>query len=111
MKPPNLVLRCYAVKKDGHWEAFCIDLCLAAQADSFKDAKRLLDAQIRSYITEALTIDRDHAEALLTRRAPLKQVLTFKLYHLLSRLGVISDGIRKSFFEALPVNIDRHAKA
>ncbi|MGU1125116.1 hypothetical protein ACSERI_29620, partial [Pseudomonas aeruginosa] len=55
------VLRCYAEKKDGLWIAACPQFTLAAQGDSFEEAKGKLEEQIKSYIVEALTIDKEHA--------------------------------------------------
>ena len=59
MKAPELILRCYLKKRDGQWVAVCIDLCLAAQADTASEARRRLEAQIVDYVEEALTVDRD----------------------------------------------------
>ncbi|GFZ63364.1 hypothetical protein PSE10A_58750 [Pseudomonas amygdali pv. eriobotryae] len=65
------VLRCYAEKKDGLWIAACPQFTLATQGESFDQAKEKLEAQIKSYIVEALTLDKEHAAELLGRRAPL----------------------------------------
>lgn len=74
----KLVLRCYATCENGQWTAVCIDLSLAAQSDSLHDAKHRLDAQIRSYIHDALVgPDRLYAHQLLKRKAPLSQVARY----------------------------------
>ena len=73
IKPSRLVLRCYAEKVDNQWQAFCLDFTLAAQADSFEQARRKLEKMILAYVYDALAgEDRQHAGELLTRRAPLK---------------------------------------
>lgn len=75
LKAEKLVLRCYATCKNGQWTAVCIDLSLAAQSDSLRDAKHRLDAQIRSYINDALVgPDNRYAHQLLKRKAPLSQI-------------------------------------
>ncbi|WP_296276612.1 type II toxin-antitoxin system HicB family antitoxin [Pseudomonas sp. UBA7530] len=73
------VLRCYAEKKDGFWIAACPQFTLAAQGDTFEEAKQKLEGQIKSYVTEALTIDREHAAELLGRRAPLSMRIGYHL--------------------------------
>ncbi|MFI8479622.1 hypothetical protein ACIGCM_03535 [Pseudomonas sp. NPDC078700] len=65
------VLRCYAEKKNGLWIAACPQFTLAAQGESFEEAKGKLESQIKSYVVEALTVDKAHAAELLSRKAPL----------------------------------------
>lgn len=71
MRRGPFYVRCYAKKDGDQWVAVCVDLCLAAQADSYEDAKRKLDSQVRDYVFEALTVDQEHAAELLARKAPL----------------------------------------
>lgn len=77
VKRRQLVVRCYAEKKDGVWLAFCVDLSLGAQANSYLEVRRKLDAQITDYVHEACTIDRAHGAALLSRKAPLQYRLRY----------------------------------
>ena len=58
-----------AWQEAGLWLAACIDLTLAVQGDSERDARAKLHVQIGQYINEAVTVDAAHAEALLSRRA------------------------------------------
>lgn len=81
MRNPFYV-RCYAKRIDGQWVAVCIDLCLAAQADTYQEAKAKLEAQIQEYVYEALTIDREHAQDLLNRKAPLANRIEYLLIRL-----------------------------
>jgi len=87
MRKPFYV-RCYAKKSETQWVALCIDLCLAAQADTFEEVKSKLDAQINDYVYEALTVDRAHAKQLLSRKAPLANRLE---YYLICVVQGISD--------------------
>lgn len=72
MLPRQLFVRCYAKRTKGMWVAFCLDFALGAQADTLAEARKKLDEQIREYVHDALDgEDREHAEYLLRRRAPL----------------------------------------
>lgn len=103
MKPENLVLRCYAVKRGGVWSAMCIDLSLAAQGATFNEARERLDAQMREYVHEALTVDREHAAELLSRKAPLYQRLTWHALNLLNKVTLRQPRRAKNFSEAFSV--------
>lgn len=88
MIPSKLIVRGY-VKPDGNqWVAVCIDLSLAAQADSLEAAKRKLMEQIKLYVTEAVTVDSEHAEYLLNRKAPLIQRAEYYLIALKERFHI-----------------------
>ena len=96
--PAELILRCLALQRDGHWVAMCIDLDLAVQADTSAQARKLLHAQMMSFVAEAVTIDSDHAGDLLNRKAPLRYRALYyliKLVHATRR--------KQSFEAALPM--------
>lgn len=108
IKPNQLVLRCYAERKDGQWQAFCLDFDLASQADSFKDAKKKLEVQIAEYVYDALVgEDRDHSAQLLSRRAPISQWAKYYLYVALCKLNKLfsgdGNGPHKPFREPVPL--------
>lgn len=86
MRTKDLILRCFATNYIGVWEAFCLDLNLAAQGDSFDEVKSKLEAQIDSYIEEAMTIHREHAEQLLNRKAPF---VLWARYYFLRFMGLL----------------------
>lgn len=72
-------LRCYA-KKDGDvFVAVCIDLCLAAQGETIQEAVQKLDSQIEFYVTDVMENEKEYAEQLLSRKAPLMQRLTYHM--------------------------------
>lgn len=79
-------VRCYVKRSERQWIAMCIDLCLAAQADSSEDARARLGAQINDYVREAVTVDREHAHILLTRKAPIIHRVE---YHVIAALHAI----------------------
>lgn len=70
MKTPNLIVRCMAWQESGLWVAACIDLSLAVQGQSQAEVRAKLHTQIAAYVQEAVTVDAEHAESLLARRAP-----------------------------------------
>jgi predicted RNase H-like HicB family nuclease len=71
-------LKCYAEKEADCWVAVCLDFNLAAQGDSFEEAKSKLEAMIADYIYDALAgEDKPYAAQLLARRAPLSAWLKY----------------------------------
>ena len=73
MKTP--LLRCFIKQENNQWVAVCIALNLAAQADCSNEARQKLEAMIKSYVTEAVTIDKKYAKQLLSRKAPISLIL------------------------------------
>lgn len=112
IRTKNLMLRCYANKHGDQWQAFCIDLCLAAQGDSFPEVKQKLDQMMLEYVYDALAgEDREFADQLLNRKAPFSQIATYHLFGLLHRVGLLRDGIHKLFKEPMPLVPQHHAHA
>lgn len=69
--PTCLLVRCVANKSGDQWQVFSLEFGLAVQADSFAVARRKMEAMLDSYLYDALAgEDREHAEELLSRRAP-----------------------------------------
>ena len=103
------ILRCYAKKEQSYWVAVCIDLSLAAQADSMQEAIEKLESMIETYVDEAYTIHKDYAHQLLNRKAPLSQRLTYYYALCLSYLDKIchksngDDTQDRVFFENYPI--------
>ena len=98
IRPANLVTRCLALRKGDYWVAICLDLDLVAQATTLPQVKRLLNAQIASYISDAVGLDAEKADYLLTRKAPLR-------FRLLYRFVKLIHGTKRrlSFESALPL--------
>lgn len=105
----DLVLRCFAEKEDGVWQAVCVDFSLAAQADTFDEARAKLHAMISEYVWDALAgEDQPFADDLLRRRAPLSILARYHWIGLLNRFGALQSGLRKLFTESLPL-VPQHA--
>jgi RecA/RadA recombinase len=98
LHPSDLVLRCLALQRKGYWVAMCVDLDLVVQADTSAQARRMLGAQITSYVAQAVGIDSAHASALLQRKAPLRYRM---LYYLIK--AVRATARRQSFETAMPM--------
>ena len=83
LPPKKLLLRCLALEKRKYWVAMCIDLDLSVQADTLAQARKLLNAQISSYMADAVSVDSDHAEYLLSRRSPLRYFVMYYMARLI----------------------------
>ena len=81
ISPSNLILRCYAHGiHGGRWYGVCLDLNLAAEADSFNELKQKLYEMISSYFSCVLdTNDKDSIPSLLSRKAPLMDWIKYYL--------------------------------
>lgn len=112
MKTTELILRCYSEKIDGQWQAFCLDLCLAAQGESAIDVERKLLKMIREYVYDALVgQDKKHASKLLRRRAPLNYWLKFYSFVAFHKIGCLRDGVRHLFFPPMPLAPENYKNA
>ncbi|MEK7261121.1 MAG: DUF1902 domain-containing protein [Pseudomonadota bacterium] len=108
IRPVSLILRCYADKEGNQWQAFCLDLSLAAQASSFEEAKHKLERMIGEYVYDALVgEDKVHADALLNRRAPLSYWLKYHWYFMLCKVGSVHKELRRIFKEPLPLTVQQ----
>ena len=110
MKPIQLFLRCYAEQlPGGQWQAFCLDLTLASQGDSFKEVKVKLTAMMEEYVFDALAgVDKDFSFLLLRRRAPMKYWAKYYKLVALHKIGVMKNGVARSFRSALPLEPVHH---
>lgn len=72
MQPKELLIRCLLKQEDGLWLAICLPYNLAAQAETEAEARSKLEAQILSYLRDAFGRHREHADYLLSRRAPVR---------------------------------------
>ena len=81
LKPFELILRCYGRQtKEGNWFGICLDLNLAAEAESPDLLRQKMNAIILSYLETVLdTDDNDSIPQLLYRRAPIRNWLIYYL--------------------------------
>lgn len=111
MKAQKLVLHCFAEKAEDQWSAVCLDFTLAAQADTFEEARKKLHQMICEYVYDAVAgEDKQYRDQLLKRRAPLRDWIRFYFYKSLFHYGAMKDELRRIFVEPMP-NPDncRHA--
>jgi hypothetical protein len=73
------LLRCYAERRQGQWEALCIDFDLAVQGQSFEEVYHFLNFAIVDYVSRVRELPPADRERLLKRRAPLWEQLSFLL--------------------------------
>ena len=103
MNPKQRILRCYAEKKDGIWQAFCIDLNLAAQGETHDEVRTKLHQQIVSYLYDALEgEDKEYATQLLDRKAPMVFRIKYAFYRIKKHFYKAKDGINHIFNEIIP---------
>lgn len=98
LHPDDLLLRCIAMQRGKYWVAMCIDLDLTVQATTAPQARKLLKAQITSYVADAVSVDEEHAAYLLHRKAPLRYRC---LYHLAKMVNATKR--RQSYEAAMPL--------
>lgn len=93
ISPVTMMVRCLAECKNGQWQAFSLEFGLAAQADSFVEAKAKLDGMIQDYLYDAYVgEDREHARELLTRKAPYQ---VFARYYLAALVAGAAKLVRR----------------
>lgn len=104
LRPAQLILRCYAERQGEQWVALCLDLTLAAQAETFDDARAKLEAMIVEYVYDAVAgEDKAHAAELLSRKAPLPYWLKYWYYRARERVGAARHGLWRLFSEPFPL--------
>nr|WP_298117365.1 hypothetical protein [uncultured Pseudomonas sp.] len=104
MKPKDILLRCYAERKEGYWQAFCIDLCLAVQGDSLQEVQSKLHSQITDYLTDIFEgEDRPYAAQLLSRKAPAAIIARYYFLSALLRFHQWKNAL--VFRDAMPLKL------
>lgn len=106
MSPKQLVFRGYCKKDGDQYVAICIDLCLAAQDSSPKEATQKLFSMIDSYIEEAFNEDEAYIDQLLSRKSPIAHRLEFQLIRARVRLSALITDVRdgaRLFYKTVPL--------
>ncbi|MDC4238427.1 hypothetical protein [Pasteurella multocida] len=96
MKKHRKLIRCMAYEKGNLYIAVCLDLSLAAQADTMNEAIEKLDSQIRDFVEE-VNSDPQYASQLLNRPAPLSLWVKYYWFKFLSAKNGNKNGVK--FFE------------
>ncbi len=106
-KPSDLVLKCYGHRvKGGRWYGVCLNLNLAAEAESLEELRNKLHEMIGSYIETVLeTDDNDSIPALLSRRAPSLDWVRYYLIKLIISFRYFPDNF--TFKESIPFHLAR----
>jgi len=98
------VLHCYGKRKDGKWFGVCLELNLAAEADSLLELKREINSMISSYIEAVCdTDDKASIPHLLKRPAPLSDWINYYLIAIFQHIANLPD--KMTFDEIMPFNL------
>jgi hypothetical protein len=71
------MLRCYAERSHGKWQAFCVDFDLAVQGDSFQEVYAALNVAVTDYVARVHELPEPDRTRLLNRRAPILSRIAF----------------------------------
>jgi hypothetical protein len=71
------VLRCFAEGSGQEWQAYCLDLDIAVQGQSFAEVEASLQEAIRLYVESLADLSDADRIRLLNRPVPLWQRLNF----------------------------------
>ena len=101
----SLIIRCYLERRNDIWQAFSLEFGLAAQGESAAEVRQKLDQMIYSYVRDAVTVDKEHAKTLLSRRATLQVYAKYYWFNCLSGISSISEGLKNhiAYREPLPL--------
>jgi hypothetical protein len=80
-------VHCVAAGHDDQWEAFCLDLDLAVQGNSFEEVRNSLNKAINVYVKSASAQPEPDRTRLLHRKAPVLVRLRWVLLALWPRWG------------------------
>ena len=72
-------LECIAHGSGHDWQAICLDLDIAVQANSLHDVTRVLKQAVRSYLEDAMMQDEQIRIAMLNRSAPFRVRATWAM--------------------------------
>jgi predicted RNase H-like HicB family nuclease len=108
--PFRFVIRCLIEDTGDQWQAFSLELGLAAQAETEAEVRQKLESMIHSYLEDAICgEDREHAYELLSRKATWSVYLKYHLISHAYRVAKVFGGMRRgeTFSESLPL-MPRH---
>ena len=91
----NRVLRCYASGNAEGWQAICIDLDIAVEADSREEVVQALGDAVVDYLEYVSTLPVEEQSHLLNRRSPWWEIARLSLarfFFLLRRHNRSDDG-------------------
>lgn len=104
MGEKNRFVRCYGQRKNDKWFGVCLELNIAAEADSLPELKEKINSMISSYVEAVCdTDDKASIPGLLKRRAPL--VDWFRYCSIWTRLRIAKLPDRITFHETMPFKL------
>jgi hypothetical protein len=104
MNANDLLVHCFAERKDGHWQAFCLEFDLAVQGETAAEVEHKLTEQIVDYVRDAtIGIDREFGAQLLLRRSPKWLWLKYWAICALTRYAHFRATVRKAYLQPLPL--------
>ena len=110
VSPMCLVIRVFAERKNNQWQAFTLELGLAAQADTLPEVKHKLESMILSYVTDALTgEDRVHAYELMNRRATFRVYFNYYVLSVFYQIASLWDHSKDRIFYKEPMPLEPKA--
>jgi hypothetical protein len=80
------LLRCYAERHEGRWEAFCVDFDIAVQGSTFEEVYHVLNVAVTDYVGRVNELAAPERHRLLRRSAPLWSRLRFLFVFLVTLL-------------------------
>ena len=80
----ELKLKCYAQRYGQRWQAVCVDLDIAADGESFANAKESLATCIELYLEAVAESPPEEHARLLSRRSPLHVRFKFTVLTMLT---------------------------
>lgn len=94
-------VRCLAWQTEGQWVVSTLEFGLAAQADTYEQAKEKIEAQINDFVRVALREDPDFRRELFARRAVWHDYARWYVARAMQPVHAAGDGLR-AFFEETP---------
>jgi len=102
---PVFKVRCFIHREEELFVAHCIDLSLAAQADSMEEARHKLDAMIQDHLRYVMELvkegDIHTAKEMLNRKSPLSIRLAYGRIYFMHKIRASVETIGKTWRESL----------
>lgn len=109
---PVFKVRCFIHREEELFVAHCIDLSLAAQADSMEEARHKLDAMIKDHLQYVVELVREgdmaSAKQMLERKSPWSIRATYGRIYLMHKVRSGVQNIGKTWRESFQSPLATH---